>query len=261
MSIIQRLKRIGIVRMIFHYYTILVKSHFKFYQFRFLSGNLWFWKDYWRYRSQKKNEKFKLSIYDIWPYTEDRSNSTPLDPMYFYQDCWLAKKIFKNRPTHHYDVGSMAKTIGLLSQFVPITMIDIRPVELPLENLHFIKGTILKLPFADNSIESISSICVIEHIGLGRYGDPLDSFGSEKAIIEIQRVTKPGGKIYVTLPVDEENKIYFNGCRAFTPEYIKSLFGNCELLEEKYIYGKESGEKYLAEKGFGVGMYDFRKIK
>jgi hypothetical protein len=46
------------------------------------------------------------------------------------------------------------------------------------------------LPFKNNSIECISSLCVLEHIGLGRYGDKLDPFGTEKAIEEIKTIFK-----------------------------------------------------------------------
>jgi SAM-dependent methyltransferase len=138
-----------------------------------------------------KNKNF--SKIEYFPCLFDNISHTPLDPTYFFQDSWAAKHIFNLKPTHHYDIGSSAKTIGILSQFTPITMIDIRPIELELPNLFFKKGSILELPFEDNSIETISSLCVVEHIGLGRYGDPLDPFGSEKAIKEIKRVVKVGG--------------------------------------------------------------------
>ena len=64
-----------------------------------------------------------------------------------------------------------------------------------MNNLFFIKGSVLDLTFEDNSIESLSSLCIVEHIGLGRYGDIIDSFGSEKAINELKRVVKLGGTI------------------------------------------------------------------
>lgn len=86
--------------------------------------------------------------------------------------------------------------------------------------LFFKKGSILELPFEDNSIQTLSSLCVVEHIGLGRYGDPVDSFGSEKAIKELKRVLQVGGIILFSVPVDNENKIYFNAHRAFAREYI-----------------------------------------
>ena len=261
MNIRKSLRQVGALRMLYNYMTLLLSTHFRFRLFRFLSGNYWYWKDYWNYQLQKKNERFKLSVADIMPFTEDKTSTTPIDPVYFFQDCWLAKKIVENKPAHHYDVASNAKSIGLISQFVPVTMIDIRPIELKLDRLHFIKGSLLELPFPDNSIESISSICVVEHIGLGRYGDPLDSFGSEKAIRELLRVSKPGGNIYITVPVDSENKICFNAHRTFTPDYIKALFANCELKEERYIYGTEMTENYFPEKGFGTGLYGFRKME
>ena len=102
-------------------------------------------------------------------------------------------------------------------------------------------------------------MCVVEHIGLGRYGDKIDQFGSEKAISELKRVTKVGGVILVSLPVDNENKIYFNAHRAFTREYILDLFEGFELLEEKYHYGFKMHDNYDKSKGFGTGMYMFKK--
>jgi ubiquinone/menaquinone biosynthesis C-methylase UbiE len=91
------------------------------------------------------------------------------------------------------------------------------------------------LPFKNNSIECISSLCVLEHIGLGRYGDKLDPFGTEKAIEEIKRVTKKGGFVIVSVPVYRENAVFFNAHRAFTRSYIIELFHSFDLLEEKYI--------------------------
>ena len=138
-------------------------------------------------------------------------------------------------------------------------MIDIRPINLKLDNLSFIKADILSLPLKNGSVESISSICVIEHIGLGRYGDKLDPFGSEKAISEIKRVLSAKGNLYISLPVDSENKIYFNAHRAFTREYILSLFSPLKLIEEKYIYKNELADNYDKTKGFGTGLFHFKK--
>jgi SAM-dependent methyltransferase len=184
-----------------------------------------------------------------------------MDPVYFYQDTWAARKLFELKPVHHYDVGSSAKTIGILSQFAPITMIDIRPLPLKLPNLHFIKGSIIDLPLNDNSVDSISSLCVVEHIGLGRYGDDIDAFGSEKSILELKRVVKIGGILLFSVPVDSVNTIYFNAHRAFTREYVMSMFFGYELLEERYQYGDTLIEKFIPEFGFGTGLYMFKKIR
>jgi SAM-dependent methyltransferase len=191
---------------------------------------------------------------------DDKTSFTPIDPVYFYQDTWAARKVFELNPKNHCDIGSSAKTIGILSQFTPITMIDIRPLPVVLPNLKFIKGSILNLPFENNSIESISSLCVVEHIGLGRYGDPVDNFGSEKSIVELKRVVMVGGVLFFSVPVDKVNTIYFNAHRAFTRSYLLSLFCDFELIEEKYQYGYELIDCYDADRGFGTGLFMFRKI-
>jgi SAM-dependent methyltransferase len=219
----------------------------------------WYYKDLRWYRKNIGSSSFKLDTANLLPCLLDKTTMTPVEPIYFYQDSWAAAKIFSYKPSHHVDVASAVKTIGIISGFVPVTFIDIRPIEVKLPGLSFVEGTILALPFPDNSVESISSLCVIEHIGLGRYGDPLDTRGSEKAIAEMIRVTKPGGKILFSVPVDDSNKIYFNAHRAFTPEYILQCFSGCRLIEDKYIYGYDFTSGYSREKGFGVGVYYFEK--
>lgn len=220
-----------------------------------------FFRDWRTYQKLPKNLSFTLATGDIYPRLFDRTATTGIDPVYFYQDTWCAKKIFENKPAHHCDVGSKADLVGTISQFVPTTMVDIRPLEVSLPELSFVKGSILALPFKDGEVASLSSICVIEHIGLGRYGDPLDSFGSEKAAKELARVLTPGGSLYISVPVDSENKVYFNAHRAFTRDYLLKIFSSLVLLEEKYIYGYKISNTYNPARGFGTGLYYFKKEK
>jgi SAM-dependent methyltransferase len=230
---------------------------FKFRPYLLIKQFRLFFRQLKTYKQLCENTNIKTIQY--YPCFFDNLSYTPIEPIYFFQDSWAAKHIFEMKPKHHYDVGSSAKTIGILSQFVSITMIDIRPVELELPNLFFKKGSILELPFENNSIESLSTLCVIEHIGLGRYGDIIDPFGSEKAIKEIRRVLKVGGVLLFSVPVDNEYKVYFNAHRAFTREYILKLFEGFKVLDEKYIYGTKMYSYYDKSKGFGTGLYMFKK--
>ena len=219
-----------------------------------------FFRDYRSFDRLEKNRNYTLETADLFPRIYDRTDSHRLDPVYFLQGAWCAKKVFEQKPTHHYDIGSQALMVGIISQFVPTTMIDIRPLSIDLHGLSFVKGDIIKLPFDDHSISSLSSICVIEHIGLGRYGDPLDQFGTEKAVKELARVLARGGSLYISVPVDRENKVYFNAHRAFTREYVLKIFEPLALMEEKYIYGSETFPSYESAKGFGTGLYHFKNI-
>lgn len=236
-----------------------VSSFLQFNPILLVKQYLWFLKEFRLFSNQKKNKNFKKIRW--LPCLTDNLKYTPLEPTYFFQDSWAAKHLFTLKPKHHYDVGSSAKTIGILSQFTPITMIDIRPIELELDGLFFQKGSILDLPFDDNSLDTLSSLCVVEHIGLGRYGDKMDSFGSEKAIKELKRVLKVGGVLLLSVPIDSENKIYFNAHRAFTRDYIIELLDDFKVIDERYHYGTKVFDKYDASKGFGTGLYMMEKVK
>jgi len=63
-----------------------------------------------------------------------------------------------------------------------------------------------------------------------------------------------------SVPIDIENKIFFNAHRAFTRGYILKLFNNFQLIEEKYHYGMNLYETYDPKKGFGTGLFMFKKV-
>jgi SAM-dependent methyltransferase len=215
--------------------------------------------EYRRYKRNVTNENFECSADYLFPCLLDKTAVTPLDPTYYFQDAWAAGKLSQIKPVAHYDVGSSAKSMAIISRFVPVTMIDIRPIDLKLDSLAFKQGTILDLPFESGSIASLSSLCVVEHIGLGRYGDPIDPWGTEKAVSELLRVLKMGGDLLVSLPIDRGCRVYFNAHRSFTRDYVFALFKGLRLMEEKYIYGRQLFDNYDPDKGFGTGLFHFRK--
>lgn len=216
--------------------------------------------DYKKKCKSKSNNYASISMENIFPYVFDKTETIPVEPVYFYQDCWAASKIFSLHPDKHVDIGSSLKTIGIISQFVKTDMVDIRQIPVSLQGLKFIKGSILNLPYKDNSIQSLSSLCVIEHIGLGRYGDEINPEGTLKAVNELKRVLAVGGVLLVSFPVDAKDKIYFNAHRAFTRESIIKMSNGLKLIEEKYQYGYKLYDNYDPYKGFGTGLFHFIKL-
>jgi len=215
-----------------------------------------FWNSYQVY-SKITPPDDSASLAYLYPCIYDATATTEIEPTYFYQDSWAFEHIVHNHPSRHVDVGSHHKYVALLSKVLPVTMVDIRPLSLPLDSLTFREGSILNLPYEDGSVPSISSLCVVEHIGLGRYGDPLDSRGTEKALDELKRIVAPGGDLYLSIPLDDENRTYFNAHRAFSEEYLFKLFKPFEVLNKRYIYGKEFCTELRS--GFGTGCYWLRK--
>ena len=233
------------------------REFFRFSPVEFLASYIRYFRDY--RGLQKLDENQTLGAVKWFPCLSDNTSHTPVDPIYFLQDTWAVRKIVELHPDRHVDIGSSVKTIGILSQLLPVTMVDIRPIDIELPGLDFIEGSAENLPFEDSSIDSLSSLCVIEHIGLGRYGDRLDPFGHEKAIREFRRVLRPGGTIFFSVPVDRENRLYFNAHRAFTRARVLELMSGFTLVEERYQYRKELHNHYDPEKGFGTGLFQMSK--
>ena len=176
----------------------------------------------------------KVSVLDLQPCLGDWGTYTPFDPHYFYQGAWLARRLAQAKPARHVDIGSSVLTVSVLSAWVDTIFVDYRPLKASLAGLNSVAGDILRLPFADNALDSLSCLHVIEHIGLGRYGDPIDPLGSAKAAFELQRIVRPGGKLFLSLPVGRE-RVCFNGHRIHAPNSVIDMFRQLRLVEFSYV--------------------------
>lgn len=217
---------------------------------------LGFWKSYQNYSDITLPDD-RPSLDYLYPCIYDATTRTEIEPTYFYQDAWAFEHIVNVRPPYHVDVGSHHKYVALLSKILPVTMVDIRPLSLPLDSLAFLQGSILFLPYETGTVPSVSSLCVVEHVGLGRYGDPLDPKGTEKALAELKRIVAPGGDLYLSIPLHDENRTYFNAHRVFSEEYLTAVFKPFEILQKRYIFGNKFSSELRS--GFGTGCYWLRK--
>lgn len=172
----------------------------------------------------------KVSLRDTYPCLTDHLTHTPFDPHYFYQAAWLARRLAANIPEKHVDIGSDVRMINVLSAFVPTEFLDYRPLQARLSGLTCGSGNLVALSQPDASIRSLSCLHVVEHVGLGRYGDPLDPEGSNKAFGELQRVLAPQGRMYLSLPVGRE-RVCFNAHRVFDPKTVIGTLSGLRLME------------------------------
>jgi hypothetical protein len=163
-------------------------------------------RDLLRYRRMDGAESIRLR--DTYPCLFDRTAKTSVDSHYFYQHVWAFENIYSLRPKVHVDIGSSVDFVGLLSVVTKVHFVDIRPLEVSnMPNIKCVKASILALPYEDNSLVSISCLHVAEHIGLGRYGDPLDPLGTKKAAAELTRCLAKGGNLFISLPVGNPDSV------------------------------------------------------
>lgn len=199
----------------------------------------------------------------FYPCLNDDAPAQSAHSSYFYQDCWAAKQVFKEQPAYGVDLGSTVLLVGIMSQFVPFISVDIRPVQAQLKGLSTIQGSLLKLPFAANEVPCITTMCVLEHVGLGRYGDELAPTGTADAVAEISRVIKPGGIVVYSVPVGRP-LVEFNAHRRFTYAQAASLFSGWELIDSCILTPEPQAfvsEADLLKMPDPVACFCFRKPK
>ena len=187
----------------------------------------WFRDDLVLLRRQAADRGESL-VLEPYPQLHDKTAWTGFDAHYVYQGPWAFRHLLAERPERHVDVGSFLGYLGFFSAVVPTQFINIRPAGLEVPGLEERPGSVLDLPYADGELPSVSCMHVIEHIGLGRYGDPVDLAGSEKACRELSRVLAPGGSLYLSLPVGRP-RICFNAHRVHSVEQVLAFCPDLEL--------------------------------
>ena len=103
----------NILRTVYKFYMILVKEYY-FNLYKYIIDVFGFIKEY-RIFLKENNPKYRVSSNYFLPCLKDKTEKTLVEPIYFFQDTWAAKKIFQSRPEHHYDIGSAYKTVGIIS--------------------------------------------------------------------------------------------------------------------------------------------------
>lgn len=200
-----------------------------------------------KYRQMETELGLKASSVRLYPCLDDERKFQPAHNYYFYQDCWAARQVFREKPSYNVDVGSTVLLVGILSQFTKCFSVDIRPIEANLEGLNIVSGSVLDLPFKDNEVPCLTTMCVLEHIGLGRYGDPLNPIGTQDAIREIMRVIKPNGVVIYSVPVGI-NILEFNANRRFQYEKAATLFKGWEMVDSCVL--TPSPTSYISDEMF-----------
>jgi SAM-dependent methyltransferase len=211
--------------------------------------------------------RFSMLWADRYPCLHDKTKTTGFDRHYVYHPAWAARILAKNQPNEHVDISSTLYFCSLVSAFIPVKYFDYRPADLRLENLSTGSADLLSLPFDDRSIPSLSCMHVVEHVGLGRYGDPLDPDGDLKAIAELKRVLAPGGLLLFVVPVGALSKIMFNAHRIYRYDQIIDYFSDLELKEYVLIPDRpvcgglvRNPPKELADaQVYGCGCFCFKK--
>lgn len=207
-----------------------------------------FWEDDIKlYNKLNTRENFAIQEQYLWPMISDKYAAAGIIGNYFWQDLWAAKLICKSGVREHFDIGSRIDGFiaHLLVADIDVTLIDIREFPVKIDKLHTIVDDATYLhQIPDESIESMSALCSLEHFGLGRYGDPIDPEACFKCFTNIQKKLKEGGQLYISLPIGHE-RVEFNAHRIFYANTIVECFSELDLEEFSCI--TKEGIEYNVE--------------
>jgi SAM-dependent methyltransferase len=212
------------------------------------------------------DKKFTAKFNNIYPIFLDKTATHGFDRHYIFHTAWAARIVKKINPEFLVDISSSLYFSTIISAFVPVKFYDYRPADLSLSGLISKQGDLMRLPIDDNSLDCISCMHVIEHVGLGRYGDPIDPNADFTAIQELIRVTKPGGNIIYVTPVGK-SAVKFNAHRIYSFEQILERFSGCEIEEFSLIQDDEIGGPIIlnadpilvSKQSYACGLFHFIK--
>lgn len=177
---------------------------------------------------------------DLMPCLSDRTADVGFDAHYTYHTAWAARILAEIRPPRHVDVGSHLMFVALCSAFVNMEHYDFRAVQLSLSGLRTGEANLVALPWETGSIGSLSCMHVVEHVGLGRYGDQIDPQADRQAMKELARVLAPGGQLLFVVPVGRP-RIQFNAHRIYDVDSVLRSFEGLDLAEFSLIPTDGSG--------------------
>ncbi|MFB3916264.1 MAG: DUF268 domain-containing protein [Terriglobales bacterium] len=213
-----------------------------------------------------KDNRFTVRWEDRYPCLGDRCETTSYDRHYVLHTGWAARVLAETRPSVHVDFGSSLYFASIASAFVSMRFYDYRPALVPLPNFRSGSADLTQLQFADGEFPSVSCMHVLEHIGLGRYGDPMDATGDLKAAGELTRVLAKGGQLLMVVPVGQP-RVMFNAHRIYSYEHVLDMFSGLRLRQFALIPDDTSEPKLIMnapaqtvlQQNYGCGCFWFEK--
>lgn len=88
---------------------------------------------------------------------------------------------------------------------------------------------------------------MLEHFGLGRYGDPIHPNGYKTGFANLASLLRPGGRFYLSTPIGQE-RVEFNANWVFDPATILGLAQSSGLRLERFLaFNPRTGLREFSE--------------
>jgi SAM-dependent methyltransferase len=185
-----------------------------------------FLKQFIFYRAPRLRDR----LYDWFVSTNERIVENP----------WVHSKI-KIEEGSIIDVGcySSKLPLELASLGLEVWGIDVRRYQLTHPNFSFVQGNICNSPFPSDFFDTVIAVSVIEHMGRGDYGDPVNEHGESDAMEEIHRILRNDGTLMMSVPFGKKAVGWWS---VYDLASLKQLLSGFEIKELTFI--KKEGENW-----------------
>ena len=136
-----------------------------------------------------------------------------------------------------------------------VTTIEYRGIIIEHPRVHVITPYQLAEKFLNRTADTFDaafSYSSLEHAGLGRYGDPLMPYGDMEAMAQIWCATKPGGYMFLALPMTADNRteciLHWNAYRKYGYIRMQHLTANWKVLDEINLFDESDHFLYVLQK-------------
>lgn len=171
------------------------------------------------------------------------------------------------------DAGSILNHSYILPHFLnrldPLVIFTLAPEphSFPELGVSYVYGDMRELPFADGWFDTVVSLSTLEHIGMDNvhYGDdssqaPDPHTEMKVALAELRRVTKPGGRILISVPYGRRTDMGWS--RQLDEEEIEDLVASFQPSSSKvevYAYDRDGWKLSDPVAAADAAYHDFTK--
>lgn len=198
--------------------------------------------DFGKLKEDARQRGLELNVKERFPVALDYSQNH-INRHYWFQDIHVAQKVIdasRGVDGHlHIDIGSRIE--GFVTSLLA-ARINLIFGEINLPKIVFGGARIERIDLQDMHPEqflgatSVSCLHVIEHLGLGKYGDKIDANGHNKVFEDFYRVLPSGCALFVSSPTSSEPGVIFNAGRHLDPVAMRRTAEKAGFIVEENAF-------------------------